>query len=115
MNTGSELTIGQHCKNLKVIGNNFDQIITGFTEIIQNFFPLTPVDKTKSPNDPEQDNYIIPYLLTQENRLGNQVSNLREILNFFEKQFHGLNETEPTPTPTHTLQETSAKPRFSKF
>ena len=120
MNTGSELTVSQHCKDLRSIGDNFDEIIAGFNTIIRLFSPSSPVNKNpvaKSPQETDSDNYIIPYLLTQENRLGNQISDLREILNFFAKQFHGLGELgNEEVEPPYTIQEgTSAKPRFSRF
>jgi len=105
MNTGSELTVSQHCKDLRSIGDNFDEIIAGFTAIIKLFSPSQPPDKNpvaKSPRETDSDNYIIPYLLIQENRLGNQVSDLREILNFFERQFSGLNNEVEAQTSAPT-------------
>jgi len=105
MNTGSELTVSQHCKDLRAIGDNFDEIIAGFNTIIRLFSPSSPVNKNpvaKSPQETDSDNYIIPYLLTQENRLGNQISDLREILNFFERQFSGLNNEVEAQTSAPT-------------
>jgi hypothetical protein len=124
MNTGSELTVSQHCKDLRSIGDNFDEIIAGFNTIIRLFLPSPPITPpinknpvAKSPQETDSDNYIIPYLLIQENRLGNQISDLRGILNFFKKQFHGLCELgNEEIEPPYTIQEgTSEKPRFSRF
>jgi len=128
MNTGSELTVSQHCKDLRAIGDNFDEIIAGFNTIIRLFSPSHPSEDknpvAKPPQETGSYTHIIPYLLIQENRLGNQISDLRGILNFFEKQFHGLGElgneeVEPPDTirsKYRTIQEgTSEKPRFSRF
>jgi len=120
MNTGSELTVSQHCKDLRAIGDSFDEIIAGFNTIIRLFSPSPPVNKNPvaiSPQETSSYTHIIPYLLIQENRLGNQISDLRGILNFFEKQFHGLGELgNEEVEPPYTIQEgTRAKPRFSKF